>query len=175
MRRMLAVVVLGLVVAGCSIHDAQGEPRCEDGNTAVLSAQSVPSASLVYCFERLPDGWSVDNVRIDQDGTVIWFESDRAGDDAAIFHYTEACEVGDGVYTVSEHDGAERYDLIEQVAPKFRAKRFYTFEGGCLWWEFDFDAEATAALSIELGDRLFTLTRDELNQGFRDAFIDEDM
>lgn len=175
MARVPVIVLVALLATGCSIEDGQGEPRCEGGNTANIAAQSVPTASLVFCLEPLPDGWSVDNVRIDQDGTLIRLDSDRAGDDAAILHYTEACEVGDAVYTVSELDGAERYDLIEQVAPNFRAKRFYTFEGGCLWWEFDFAPEATSALSIELGDRLYTITRDEMNRAVRDSFIDEDL
>ena len=175
MARLAMIVVLVIVAVGCSIENQQGEPRCEDGNTANLAIQSVPTASLVFCFDRLPDGWSVDNVLIDQDGTVIRFDSDRAGDDAAIFHYTETCDVGDAAYVVSEHEGAERYENIERVPPGFLAQRFYTFEGGCMWWEFDFDGDATSSLSIELGDRLVTLTRDEVNAQLREVFIDEDL
>ena len=75
----------------------------------------------------------------------------------------------------SEHDGADRYEYIEQVAPGFRSQRYYTFGGGCMWWEFDFDDDATAALSIELGDRLVIVTRDAVNESIRESFIDEDL
>lgn len=172
------LVLAGLLVAavtGCSIEDAQGEPSCLDGNTANLVVQSVPTAQLVPCFEALPAGWGVDDVQIDQDGTVILFDSDRAGGEAATFHFVAACELGDAVFIPSEHDGADRYELIERVDPAFRAQRFYVFEGGCMRWEFDFDDDAPAGLSIELGDRLVTVTRDFVNQAVRDQFIDEDL
>jgi hypothetical protein len=175
MARRLLLTLIVLLAAGCSIENQQGEPRCDGGNTWNISAQSVPTASLVFCFDRLPDGWHVDNTQIDQDGTLIRFDSDRAGDDAAIFHYTATCEIGDAVYTVSDHEGADRYENIEQIPPGFRAQRYYTFEGGCLWWEFDFDGDATSSLSIELGDRLVTFTRDEMNAAVRESFIDEDL
>jgi hypothetical protein len=176
-HRLLTVfglfVLLGLSVTACSIEDAQPAPDCIEGNTVNLGAQSVPTAQLVPCFDTLPDGWDVDNVRIDQDGTEVRFDSDRAGDDAAVFHYTASCHIGDAVSARSEHDAADRFDHIEQVAPSFRAQRYYVFEGGCIWWEFDFDDDATAALSIELGERLSTITRERLNEIFRESFIDE--
>lgn len=162
-----------LSVTACSIEDAQSAPTCINGSSANLGAQAVPTAQLVPCFDTLPAGWDVDNVRIDQDGTEVRFDSDRAGDDAAVFHYTASCDIGQAVSTLSEHDGADRFDHIEQVAPSFMAQRYYVFEGGCIWWEFDFDDDATAALSIELGERLRTITREQLNEIFRESFIDE--
>ena len=165
-------VLLGSSVMACSIEDAQAAPDCIGGNNVDLGAQSVPTAQLVPCFDTLPAGWDVDNVRIDQDGTEVRFDSDRAGDDAAVFHYTASCDIGEAVSTLSEHDGADRFDHIEQVTPSFRAQRYYVFEGGCIWWEFDFDDDATAALSIELGERLRTGTRDDFNEIFRESFID---
>jgi hypothetical protein len=175
LTRSALVVAFLMVAASCSIEDQQGAPRCADGNTSAIAIQSVPTAELVPCFDPLPDGWSVDDVKIDQDGTVIRFDSDRAGDDAAIFHYAETCEPGDAAFVPSEHDGADRYEFIERVDPGFRSQRYYTFEGGCMWWEFDFDNDATAALSIELGDRLVVVTRDAVNESIRESFIDEDL
>jgi hypothetical protein len=177
MLRYAVVPLFVIVAAGCSIsiEDQQGEPRCEGDSNQMIAAQSVPSASLVFCFDGLPDGWTVDNTRIDQDGTVIHFDSDRAGDNAAIFHYTATCEVGDAAYQPSEHEGAERYENIERVPPGFRAQRYYTFEGGCMWWEFDFEGDATSGLAVGLGEHLETMSRDEANARVRDSFIDEDL
>lgn len=168
-----ALTLLGGATTACSIEDAQPVPSCLEGDTLMIGAQSVPTAQLLPCFEPLPAGWDVDNVRIDQDGTIIRLDSDRAGDDAAIFHFTSTCELGDAVRTPSEHDGATRFEFVERLEPGFRARRFYLFDGGCIWWEFDFDADATAALSIELGDRLQTISRDDFNDIMRETFIDE--
>ena len=126
MRTVTRLLLTGLLVTAtataCSIEDQQGEPRCIDGNTANLVAQSVPTAELVPCFDPLPNGWDVETTRIDQDGTTIRFRSDRAGDDAAVLHYTASCEVGDAVAAISEHAGARRFEFVEEVAPRFRAR-----------------------------------------------------
>ena len=169
---MLISVPLG---PGCSVDEAMPPPDCLTGGAAIHAAQSVPSAQLVPCFETIPAGWEVDSVTIDQDGTVVRFDSDRAGVDAAIFHYHASCDRRGALSEPSEIRGANRYDLIESVAPNFRATRFYEFDGGCMWWEFDFDTGATAALSIELGATLSVVSRDELNDSIREFFIDEDL
>ncbi len=177
-RNLGALGAIGVVVAGaagCSIESTMPHPDCLEGGAALLGAQAVPTAELIPCFDRLPDGWDVDAVRIDQDGMRVRLDSDRAGGSAAVFHYAESCELGDAVSTPSEHAGAERFDFIEQVDPRFVARRYYVFEGGCIWWEFDFDEGAAAALSIELGERLVTATRDDVNRGVREDFIDEDL
>lgn len=175
-RRLAAAVPLLLPIAsGCAIEQVLPAPDCAEGGTVVLVAQSVPSASLVPCFDALPEGWAVDTVRIGQDGTVIHFDSDRAGVDAAVFHYTAGCDVGEAVDAPSEYEHSERFDLVERIDDGFRAQRYYVFDGGCMWWEFDFDRGATAALSIELGDRVHTTGRDELTASIRDSFLDVDV
>lgn len=178
MRRARVPLVAGLLatsVGACSIENALPLPDCAEGGSVILVVQSVPSAELVPCFEPLPAGWNADQIIVDQDGTVIRFDSDRAGDNAAIFHYAATCAIGEAVYVPSEHEGADRYEYIERVAPSFAAQRYYVFDGGCIWWEFDFDERATAALSIELGDRLVTRTRDVVNDSIRETFLDEDL
>jgi hypothetical protein len=175
MRWTWTLLALGLSASACSIESTQPPPSCLEGKTAPIAAQSVPTAELIPCFDPLPAGWEVDNVRIDQAGTVIRFESDRAGGNAAIFHFTASCEVGEAVSAPSEVDGADRFEYIEEVDPAFRARRYYVFEGGCMWWEFDFDDDASAALSIELGDRLQAITRDAYNDALRESFIDEQL
>ena len=47
------------------------------------------------------------------------------------------------------------------------------FPGGCVWWEFEFDADASATHSIEVQDRLTLVTRKSVNEGIRQTFIDE--
>ena len=147
-------------------------PDCITGESGLIAAQSVPSATLLPCFEGIPEGWERSLVDIDEDGTVIRFDSDRAGEDAAVFSFTEHCDLEDAVQVPSEAPGASRYEDVDSVTPSFRASRHYLFEGGCVTWEFRFEPDAPAALSIELGDRLTFLTRDALNEGISEQFID---
>jgi hypothetical protein len=179
LRRPVAMylVLFGgpFVASACAMEEVLPAPSCVDGGTLILTAQSVPTADLVPCFEPFPNGWDVVSVEIDQDGTVVEFDSDRAGEHAAVFRYAGSCDASEAVSAPSEFDDAERYEDIERVAPSFGARRFYVFDGGCTWWEFDFDAGATAALAIELGDRLTLVSRAEINQSIRDTFIDEEV
>jgi hypothetical protein len=176
-RRRLVGLLLAVVVSGsaCAVEEVLPEPGCATGGSVILAAQSVPTADLVPCFDPLPAGWDVESVTIDQDGTVIRFDSDRAGERAATFRYESTCELEGAVPAPSEFEQTERYELVERVTPSLRAQRFYPFDGGCAWWQFDFDDGAPAALAVELGDRLDLVPRDELNRSIRETFIDEEV
>lgn len=165
-------VALVLLPVACSIDEVQALPFCEDEGTGLLAAQSVPSAEQIPCFDDLPRGWDANTVHVDQGGVRVRFDSDRAGSSAAVFRFVAACDHGGAVAAPSEFDDAERYDLIWSVQPRFVAERFYVVPGGCFWWSFDFDPGATAALSIELGERVSLVARDDLNDQIRDSFMD---
>lgn len=166
---------IGLLVAtACSAGQVMDAPGCDGGSTLVV-AQSVPTASLVPCFEPLPSGWSFTTVRVNQDGTTVHLDSDRAGDDAATLRYRESCELGAAVRVPSDFEGAERFDEIEQLQPGFRSRVHYRFDGGCITWTFDFDSDASATESIALEDSLSVVGRDELNAMLRESFIDEEL
>lgn len=149
-------------------------PRCDGGST-LLAAQSVPPASLVPCFERLPEGWSFTTIDIDQSGTTVNLDSDRAGAGAATLRFGETCDVGSAAKVPSDLEGAERFDDIERLQPGFRARVFYRFEGGCVAWRFDFDNDASATESVAVEGALRLVGRDELNANLRETFIDEEL
>lgn len=174
-RAVVVAAVLLPLAAACSIEEALPIPGCADGGTTILAAQSVPSAEQVPCFDPLPAGWNVVSTVIDEDGTVIRFDSDRAGQGAAVFHFVDRCETGTAVPVPSEYEGTDQYELIEGVVPAFRGQRFHVFAGGCMRWDFEFAPDAESALSIELGDRLRMINRDELNDAIRSSFIDEEV
>ena len=175
-KRSLAISALALRALGaCSVEETMDQPACESGGSLIITAPSVPGDALVPYFAPLPAGWEGDTVTIDQDGTVVRLDSDRAGSGAAQLRYVESCSLGDAVAVPSDQDGADRYELIERVEPDFAAQRYYVFPGGCVWWDFDFREGASAALSIELGDALTLLTRTDLNDSLRETFIDEDL
>lgn len=177
--RRLPVTLLGLGLAltglACSVEEALPAPDCIQGDSGLIVAQSVPSADLVPCFLTVPAGWNVSSVRIDQDGTVVKFDSDRAGGDAGVLHFVEVCEPGSAVEITSDQEGADRLELIDELGHGFRARRYYLFPGGCVWWDFDFDDGAPAGLSVELGNSLLLITREAINENISQSFIDEEL
>ncbi|MEO1059889.1 MAG: hypothetical protein AAFZ07_00620 [Actinomycetota bacterium] len=173
--RLAALAVAVLAGASCSVEQTLPPPHCDREGSGLIVAQSVPDAELVPCVRRLPAGWEVDGVRIDDGGTRVRFDSDRAGDDAAVLHFTRSCELGDAVAIPSDQPGADRLEDIERLTPGFRADRYYTFDGGCVRWRFDFDDGAPAGLAVELGGALLLLSRDDVNEILRETFIDEEL
>ena len=169
-------LVLLVLLAGCSVRETLGGPNCQGNGSGLISAQAVPTATFLPCFETLPAGWEFESVQVDQEGTRVVLESDRAGEGVATFHFVETCDLTSGaVATPSDRVDTARFDAIEQVTPAFRASRFYIFEGGCVWWRFDFDHEVPSALSIELDNSVTFLDRQVVNDNVRDTFIDEDI
>ncbi len=177
--RSISLLALGalmlVLVAGCSIEETLPLPRCADAGSGLIVAQSVPDAELVPCLGPLPAGWSVGRVHVDQSGTDIWLDSDRAGSGAAVLRYATACDLGDAVDVPSDQPGASRFELIERVTPGFRGERSYTFPGGCVWWRFDFDDGAPAGLSVQLDNTLTLIRRSDINEELRETFIDEEL
>lgn len=167
--------MIGLaVLTACSPRDAMDPPRCDNG-ALLVAAQSVPTAELIPCFTGLPDGWSVSTVQVDQDGTVVRLDSDRAGATAATLRFVERCEPGRAVSVPSDLEGAERFDDIERLEPGFRARTFYVYDGGCVTWRFDFDSGASATESVAIEGAVTLVSRDDLNANVRDTFIDEEL
>ncbi len=174
-RALLVTSFLPVVTVGCAVEQALPAPSCADGGSALIAAQSVPAASQIPCLEPLPDGWQVASVKVDQDGTVVRLDSDRAGDDAATLRLEAECDITGAVRAVTEFPTVARYDRIDRLEPGFRASRFYVFPGGCVWWSFDFDNGASATESVAIGERLELISREEFNDGLRETFIDEDI
>ncbi|MGI9594615.1 MAG: hypothetical protein ACR2QK_00565 [Acidimicrobiales bacterium] len=173
---MLGLVgLLGLLAVACSVEETMPISDCRSGGSAFIVAQSVSTAELIPCFDPLPDGWEVDTVQINQDGTVMKLDSDRAGLGSAQLHFTEICDPGEAVPVPSEQEGAEAFEFVEQLTPGFRAERYYLFPGGCVRWEFDFATGVSATHSVELQERLTLFTRQFLNASMAENFIAEEL
>src|SRR5262245_18452412 len=57
---------------------ADQDPPCGTGNTIILMAQAVPSATAVPCVASVPSGWDIGNVGIRQGRAWFWLNSDVA-------------------------------------------------------------------------------------------------
>ena len=170
-------VAVALVAVGCALDEAMPLSDCETGGSALLAAQSVPTAEYIPCLTQLPTGWESQSVRVDEDGMVTTLDSDRAGTSAARLHYAETCDIGDAVPMPSylSFQGARRYDRVERLDPGFTEQRYYVFDGGCVWWEFDFNKGVSATLAVELGDRLVLVSRAELEEDVSRSFMEVDL
>ena len=176
-RRWIGILVVGVaLLAACSITETMHGPMCDGSRTSgLIAAQSVPTASRLPCFESVPPGWEMATVLIDEQGTEVALDSDRAGEESAILRFAESCDVSGAASTPYSDEGVKRYDHIRQVSPSFHGDRFYVFEGGCVWWEFRFGSDAPSALSSELDNGLLLIERHIINDNMRESFIDEDL
>lgn len=171
----LITVVAASMLAGCAVAQVIPPPDCATGGSSIIGAQSVMTATQIPCITSLPDGWSVDEVHINQDRTVLDFDSDRAGEGAASMRFESSCDTSAAVSVPSDEPVAERFDEIQQVEPSFKANRYYVFEGGCVSWVFRFDRGVSATESVAIGEILVLVSREEVNDGLRLSFIDEDL
>ncbi len=176
--RATTAAFLGLalgVPAGCSVEQTLPAPLCEGDSSILIVAESVPTASQIPCLLPLPAGWSVASVRVNEHHTVVALDSDRAGERAAVLRLEQQCDIARSVLTPSDLPGADRYELIEQVEPAFRAERFYLFRGGCASWSFDFDRGVSATNAVAIGETLVLISREEFNDSLRQTFVDEEL
>lgn len=178
-RRLAGCVVAAmtavLATASCATEETMPAPSCIDGGSSLIEAQSVPSATQIPCLDPLPEGWVVASVSVNQDRTLVRLDSDRAGDNAATLRFEMTCDVSNAVAAPSDLYPASRFDDIERLSPGFRAHRYYTFPGGCVSWYFDFDDGATATESVVIGDVLVLVSRESVNDGVREFFLDEEL
>lgn len=170
----LAACVL-LVAAGCSVEQTLPPPWCDSGGSSLIVAQSVRSASQIPCLLELPAGWGIDTVQINEEHSVMTFDSDRAGAGAAVLRLEQACDVSEAVSAPSDLPAAERFESVERVAPSFRAERYYVFPGGCVSWTFDFDEGTSATESVSIGSSLVLFPRQTLQDNISETFVDEEL
>jgi hypothetical protein len=126
---------------------------------------------MVPCLDLLPAGWDVGGTSIRRGKGSFWLDSDLAGDRAveATLRPKGACTTRGAAEVPSDEVGARRYERPEALAPALQTTRTYLFEGGCVTYEFDFDAGASVDLVFD-ADRAFAFQiRDELVRKVRDT------
>lgn len=172
-RRMFWLCIAAIVsgaACGAQPEELHGEiPYCDNWDTLTLEAQSVPTAELLPCLESLPLGWSADAARIDSSGTTIRLDSDRGGSEAVVVRLEEDCDVGEAIAVPTDEAHVTRFELVEQVTGGFRGKRLYLLDGACVTYEFDLDAEASAALVTEASAALTFVPREAVDAMLRES------
>jgi tRNA A-37 threonylcarbamoyl transferase component Bud32 len=139
-------------------------PDCGTGRMMVLMAQSVPSATQVPCVASLPAGWELGGAHVERREARFWLDSDLGGDRAvtATLVPRGECDVADATPVASDEVGTERYERPDRLHPDLRSTRFYLFPGGCVTYEFAFDAGADPTLVFSAEQALAFQPRSEL-------------
>ena len=150
------------VLTGCA-EDLDTMPGCDADSRLATIAQSVPGAAYVPCISELPTGWSFDGADIDQDGTTISLDSDRA-DRPMEISLSATCDIGSATPIAPSDEGTRTYQLIESIDPRYSGTFIDVFPGGCIVSSYDFERGAHIALVTELQRTVGLYPRRQLSQ-----------
>jgi len=158
-RRVLvtaAMLATALVTAGLAVSTFRSAavnidtpaPFCGTGPSMILSAQAVPSSRLLPCIAALPSGWTIERADITSGRSVFWLDSDQAGPRAVTVSLTARCDTSGAVRIPSDQAAARRFERPLSLQPRFTLTRMYTFDGGCVTYQFSFAPGAAPLLAI---------------------------
>ncbi len=160
-RRVLLVlaVLIGGFIAATNVYTMftptelpiGDEPTCGTSDLMVLMAQSVPTAPDIPCIATLPAGWSVGGVRVRNDESHFWLDSDRAGGRAVDVRLrpADAClDISDPA-VLSEEAAWQRFEPPPTPAGRDRT---YLADGACVTVDIA-GTEAISDAAMEAVDR----------------------
>jgi hypothetical protein len=160
-------------VSGCAGHQHQ-QPACSgDSPIFILSAQAVPSATLLPCTLPLPGGWSHGGTRVRAGRVRFWLDSDRAGTRAAELTLTATCDLAGATLLPPSADeaGLRRYGLRRYEGPLARhpgaTVRYFRFTGGCVTYRLAFTRQTAPALFDQANQMLAFTPRSVYVTGVR--------
>ena len=180
MRRLLALAVACLLLAGCGGQVTGGfltarEPACryqgrEGTALVILMAQAVPTASQLPCVELLPAGWTVSGVFVRNGRVRFSLDSDRVGMHAVEVVLERYCTLGRVTRVPSDHSGTRRYQQVLSIEPgeRYRGAVYYLFPGGCVTYRLDFRSDEQARPLGEVSNALGFVSRDALRKTLAD-------
>jgi membrane-associated phospholipid phosphatase len=149
---MLAATVIALWASVNAFRPAGAilvnPPVCGTGPSIILSAQAVPSSTMLPCIAALPSGWTSGGADISNGRALFWLDSDRAGGRAVTVTLTATCDTSGASRIPSDQPGAARFERPLSLEPQFTLLRMYTFAGGCVTYQFSFVAGAAPTLAI---------------------------
>ena len=158
------VVLLAITSTTTSCTGRNGTmPGCDASARLALVAQSVPDASYVPCVAELPTGWSFDEADVNDRGTSIRLESDRA-DRPITVTLRPSCEIGDATPVAPSDDGTRTYQRIDSIDPRYAGAFIDLFPGGCVETRYDFERGPHVALITDLQRAIDLASRRQLSE-----------
>ena len=161
--------VIGLFLPTHDLPIARA-PDCGVGNTMVLLAQSVPSATLLPCVASLPAGWNFGGVHVKLGRSTLWLDSDIGGSKAVEVNLqsNSECDVAASMRVPTDEIGTERFERPISLRPDLHSTRYYLFPGGCVTYRFAFTDQADASLLFDADQALAFLPRERIVDAVRE-------
>lgn len=153
MRRPgIVALALAAMVAlpGCGTSTSN-EATCEAGDTLVLSAQAVPSATMLPCITSFPTGWTFGGYAAETGRVLYWMDSDRGGLHAIEVELAPDCDTSGtlGLGSLQGFEGVEGFERRLTTDPP-SGVTYFTFEGGCVALSYDLAKGASPELVAEV-------------------------
>lgn len=177
----LTVLLVALLMIGITIGNLGGfglfsvpsvpiplSPDCQRPEDQVLlMAQSVETASRIPCLDSLPVGWSFDSLYVRDGSSRFLLSYDRENTRPVTVLLQPRCNTSGASEVPSDEQGTRRFERIRAVGDVFSGDRIYTFEGGCVRYEFDFVNSRSASLANEVSLGLGFVSRPQLESRLR--------
>jgi tRNA A-37 threonylcarbamoyl transferase component Bud32 len=166
---ILLAFVAGIVSDNITNNESRATPlnvnlSCTDLEPQWLEAQSVPSASMVPCVRSLPTGWGLRKVTVNNGRSVLTLDNGE-GQGEMVMRMTAGCDTRGAPQVPSYRPGVRRYLLVEQEgAPRFLARRYDVFAGGCVATRVSGPTRTRAELTSDASLMLDFTTRQALQQ-----------
>jgi hypothetical protein len=169
---LLAALAAGCVNSGELAEDVGRLPSCTSQPGTVrrgvlIMAQAVPSAQWLPCIRTVPAGWSFDKIRPRDGEVTMVFDSDRDGMHALTVLLRPSCDLTGATEVPSEHPEMRRFERVTRVSDGYGGERHYTFDGGCVTYEFDLRGSTRAEPVAAVSESLAFLSRRNLDEMVR--------
>ncbi|MDQ1634343.1 MAG: hypothetical protein QOJ32_1152 [Frankiaceae bacterium] len=163
--RWLLVPLLVGALSACSFDIEMGQrpgtgaaaPPCRlsDGQTdgsLVLMAQSVPTASVLPCLRRLPEGWTVGGYSAHNGRARLWLVVGSETRTALTVTLQKRCDLDEFAEVQSDVGGTLRFERQTSSAATLSGSRAYVYPGSCLRYDYALlDATALPVLQMAIG------------------------
>ena len=171
----LTVLLAGLLAIGMTLGNLGGfglfsapsvplphPPDCQrPEGPVILMAQSVETASRIPCLDSLPVGWSFGPLFVRDGSSRFLLSYDRENTRPVTVLLQPGCSTSGASEVPSDEEGTRRFERIRAIGDVFSGDRIYTFEGGCVTYEFDFVNSRSASLANEVSLGLGFISRAE--------------
>jgi len=159
-RVVLMTAALGVVLCSCATTRTN-EVLCDAGDSLIISAQAVTSATMIPCIAVFPTGWTYGGLRAESGSVRFWMDSDRGGVHAVEVDLSPDCDTS-GTTELDVAPGSadvRRFARTTDEEAGRSGERLYVFDGGCVTMRYDFAEDSDPELLDEVEGSLTLVPR----------------
>lgn len=159
-RALVVTATLGVVLCSCATTRTN-EVLCDAGDSLIISAQAVTSATMIPCIGAFPTGWTYGGLQAETGSVRFWLDSDRGGVHAVEVELSPDCDTS-GASELDTAPGSATVERLERTTGEDTGRsgeRLYVFDGGCVTMRYDFAEDADPGLLDEVEGSLTLVPR----------------